>query len=218
MLNQLVRLLPKPYAIQEKDGKATLPAVFSETQEIFSRLGRKFWPGPLTIYVKTERDFVPVHRFQGNSYISITNPSHPLTNRMLKGASSRDRIVIAFPSSRKNDYLTKASEICSYYSSRSSSENTTIHVLNGEDKRELFSVPTCQCKPLSGSLWIDETSRTIYIRGSKNDDGPDILNKKCVTRAIRCLSPSPTEDERLKNRNRVITAVLCKWDVSDQRS
>lgn len=217
-LNRLVRLLPKPYAIQEKDGNATLPAVFSETQEIINHLGRKFWPGPLIMHVKTDRGFLPAHQAKENSYISISNPSHPLTNRMLKGASSVGRIVAAFPSLRKNDYMTNASEVCAYYSSQLPSENTTIHVLNGEDKRELFSVPTCQCKPLSGSLWIDDTSRTIYIRGNKTDDVTDILSENSVKRAVRCLSPSPTEDERLKNRNRVITAVLCKWRVSDQRS
>mmetsp|Transcript_18979 Transcript_18979/g.28141 ORF Transcript_18979/g.28141 Transcript_18979/m.28141 type:complete len:363 (+) Transcript_18979:41-1129(+) len=217
-LNRLVRLLPKPYAIQEKDGKATLPAVFSELQEIVSRLGRKFWPGPLIMHVKTDRGFLPTRHAEGDSYISISNPSHPLTNRMLTGASSLGRILATFPSLRKNDYMTNASEVCSYYSSKLPSENTTIHVLNGEDKRELFSVPTCQCKPLSGSLWIDDTSRTIFIRGSKANEDTDIFNVNCVKRAVRCLSPSPTEDERLKNRNRVITAVLCKWKVSDQRS
>jgi len=236
MLNRLVHLLQKPYAILQKDGKSTPPVVFSETQEIFHRLGGKFWPGPLKMYLKTKsKDLFQPFRNNNNSkltddndeksyYVAISNPSHPLANRVLKEVSSLGRIMVALPSLQKQGSCnTKALDVCTHHSLQFLSEKHSIHVLNGEDKRELFSVPTCQCKPWKGSLWIDTASRTIYIRGKHDVD--DFLSESNVIQAVRCNISTffPTEennnnDERRNNRRRVITAVLCKWKVIDERS
>ena len=214
-----IRILPftqKPYAIKETDGKATAQVVFSEQKEVVSRLAKKFWPGPLTVYLRTDdKCSLPSQSADGMTYVGVSNPSHPLTNRLLKEAASEERVVVAIPSLRSAQYMTKAADVCSHYASQfcTDKDKHAIHVLNGEDKRELFSVPTCQYeKPCNYSLWIDDSCRTVYIRGIQDDT----LTARHVLRAI--LSAAPTQDERLKNRNRVITAVLRKWKVVDRRS
>jgi tRNA A37 threonylcarbamoyladenosine synthetase subunit TsaC/SUA5/YrdC len=224
MLDRLMPFAQKPYAIQEKDGKASAPVVFSEHREVLIRLAKKFWPGPMAMYMRTDSESLPIQSVGGKTYVGVSNPSHPLTNRLLNEASSNSRIVVGKPAFRansctinkKNPYMTKAAEVCSYYASQFLTEKHTVHVLNGEDKREPFAVPTCQYgTPCSYSLWIDETCRTVYIRGKQED--PSVLQEGSILRAIGSISSSPTEDERTKNRLRVTTAVLRRWKVVDER-
>lgn len=201
-------------------------------------------------------------------YVGISNPSHPLTNRLLKETFSPEsyphapqRVVVATAvrtnSCGTNRFMTKADDVCSHFASQVSpaSEPATkppqqhpvvIHVMNGEDKRELFSVPTCQYgKPHPYSLWIDDGARVVYIRGSHSESGVDTARrqpqhqdvattttsattpgsvagvvKAVLTSAVASTSSSPstTNDNRLQNRNRVIAAVLRKWKVVDQRT
>jgi hypothetical protein len=289
-LATLERVLPfahKPYAIHEKDGTSSPPVVFSEQKEVLSRLAKKFWPGPLMIYLNQQQTgakhhcsdgsaIVPCFCVNGSSsggkqnYVGVSNPSHPLTNRLLKEASSSEshptapqRIVVATTirtnSGGTNRFMTKADDVCSHFASQFSpvTEPATkqpqhhplvVHVMNGEDKRELFSVPTCQYgKPFPYSLWIDEGARVVYIRGSHSESGggtarrqpqhPDaaattpgsvaVVVKAVLTSVASSASsssssssssPSAMNDKRLQNRNRVIAAVLRKWKVVDQRT
>lgn len=226
-LDRLITFAQKPYAIQQKDGNATTPVVFSEHREVLVRLAKKFWPGPMAMYVRTDSNSLPVQSSSsdGKTYVGVSNPSHPLTNRLLKEASSASRIVVGKPAFRtitnvgknnSNAYMTKAAEVCNHYASQFFTEKQTVHVLNGEDKRELFSVPTCQYGgPCSYSLWIDESCRTVYIRGKH--DVPTVMRERSILRAIGSVSASPGQDERAMHRLRVMTAVLRKWKVVDER-
>ena len=282
-LTTLERTLPfahKPYAIHERDGTSSPPVVFSEQKEVLGRLAKKFWPGPLIIYLNQQQmvgqndcgggsKVLPwLFSVKGNSsgakqyYVGVANPSHPLTNRILKEASSSEphapqRVVLATAvrtnSGGTNRYMTKADDVCSHFASqfRPDSEPSTkqpqqqhpivVHVMNGEDKRELFSVPTCQYgKPYPYSLWIDDCARVVYIRRNHSEGGDDTASrqpqpedattpgsvavtiKAVLTSMASCLSssssPSTKDDKRLQNRNRVIAAVLRKWKVVDQRT
>ena len=292
-LTTLERALPfahKPYAIHERDGTSSPPVVFSEQKEVLGRLAKKFWPGPLMIYLNQQQmvghndcgggsKVVPwLFSVKGCSssgkqyYVGVSNPTHPLTNRLLREASSSEphapqRVVLATAvrtnSGGTNRYMTKADDVCSHFASQFSpdSEPSTkqtqqpqqqdplvVHVMNGEDKRELFSVPTCQYgKPYPYSLWIDDCARVVYIRGNHSEGIGDtarrqsqpenatisstnaatsgsvaVAVKAVLTSVASCLSssssPSTTDDKRLQNRNRVVAAVLRKWKVVDQRT
>lgn len=48
-----------------------------------------------------------------------------------------------------------------------SDSDTTVSILNGEEQRELFSVPTCEYgQPVPVSLWVDGAKRTVVISRS----------------------------------------------------
>jgi hypothetical protein len=256
-MERMLSFPQKPYAIQEKDGKAASPpVVFSEQKEVLRRIAKKFCPGPIIIYLNAKDSWpsVPLHSVDGVKYLGISNSSHPLTNRLLKEVSSEDRVVVAKPTFRNNGahikYMTNAHDVCAHYSSQSTIVNKqTVHVLNGEDKRELFSVPTCHYKePYKYSLWINDSIRTVFIRGAPR--GSDDTTKATVVQAMLLattpISSSNTtttstssnnnnnnnnnnnrqgvgrdddnDDLRLKNRNRVMTAVMRQWKVVDQRT
>ena len=55
-LERMLSFPQKPYAIQEKDGKASPPVVFSEQKEVFRRIAKKFCPGPIVIYLNANPD------------------------------------------------------------------------------------------------------------------------------------------------------------------
>lgn len=249
-LERMLSFPQKPYAIQEKDGKASPPVVFSEQKEVFRRIAKKFCPGPIVIYLNAKDRWpsVPLHSIDGVKYVGVSNSSHPLTNRLLKEVSSEDRVVVAMPAFRNNGtpikYMTNAHDVCVHYSSQSNVNTTnnkqTIHVLNGEDKRELFSVPTCHYgEPYKYSLWINDSIRTVFIRGAPRDGSND-TTKATVVQAMLLASTTlsssnnnknnsssngqgvgrddDNDDMRLKNRNRVMTAVMRQWKVVDQRT
>ena len=240
-LERLLSFPQKPYAIQEKDGKASPPVVFSEPKEVLKRIAKKFWPGPIVVYLESKGKLpsVPLHSVDGVEYLGISNSSHPLTKRLLQETSSDNRVVIATPSFRNVGpqmfkYMTKAEDVCAHFTSHSSIKKQTVHVLNGEDKREHFCVPTCHYKePYKYSLWIQDSTRTVFIRGAPRSTDDKDATKAAVVRAMllattttltsvgvedsSCDDTTDSENLRLKNRNRVMTAVLRQWKVVDQR-
>jgi hypothetical protein len=107
--------------------------------------------------------------------------------------------------------------------------------VNGEDKRELFTVPPCQ-HSCSISLWIDDTTRTIHAFGKESSAVP--FSVKQIERLLqddtddqdgfewlpRGATDSPIIGPRqakspgdiqhnVDGRHRVIRAVLRKWKV-----
>jgi len=236
-----------------REGNATV-ILFSEVKEVLRRLMKRFCPSPLIIYLKTSVHTQPstllniattrTEREESN-YVAISNPSHPLVNRVIKETSvshlsvkEEKKIIVGVPSLKHDDgnnlsYITKAAEVSSSKLASSAQETSAnIHVLNGEDKQEAFSVPTCQYgKPFCSSLWIDESSRTLHIRGkhsnndrhqetqksrSKSNNVIDITEQQ-VLRAIRHNSTISTNAKK-NYRNRVIFSVLFKWKVTDERT
>jgi hypothetical protein len=120
-----------------------------------------------------------------------------------------------------------------------------IVVVNGEDNRESFSVPTCQYgNPCPASLVIDGENRTIHLirrrhpaSEGKTEDGEkdNVLTKNSVYRAL--LKPASSRHGRSFSFNRsnstysqdsikeqkgdstsidrVITAVLSRWKIRE---
>jgi hypothetical protein len=105
-----------------------------------------------------------------------------------------------------------------------------IYVVDGEDTRESFSVPTCQYGEIHPvSLVIDGDNRTIrLIRRSSvtvpskgaGDEGPLVVSKATVRRAL--LNPTSFRSldigaEKKRDNtdtiDRVISAVLSRWTI-----
>lgn len=108
----------------------------------------------------------------------------------------------------------------------------SIFIVDGEDNRESFSVPTCQYgKPHPVSLVIDGDNRTIHLL--RLNHGPDakelagvtiketLLTKDAVYRAL--LKPTSSRAHpHMKQKtgesasiDRVITAVLSRWKIQE---
>jgi len=233
----------RPYAIQQKDvatSESSPVVFFSEAEEVLRRLAMKFWPGPMIIYANTEnKSLLPLASKKDNSnYVAISSPSHPLAKRILReGYSSMklgdtNRVLVGSLScggsssttTNGSYYLTKASDVSRRVASKfaySSEDNNkhVAHVIDGEETRELFSVPTCQYgQPCPSSLWIDEPSRTLYIRGK--DTFGDIakdMSEDSLKKLLLLASQCNTTYENQTYTDKVVSAVLFKWKVVDER-
>lgn len=110
-----------------------------------------------------------------------------------------------------------------------------IYVVDGEDTRESFSVPTCQYGEIHPvSLVIDGENRTIHLihrrsssatvpskgAAEESDKGPLVISKATVRRAL--LNPASfrsldvSTEKKVDNNDtidRVISAVLSRWAV-----
>ena len=106
-----------------------------------------------------------------------------------------------------------------------------VHVLNGEDRRELFSHATCEFGPDAFvALIVDDECRTIRIIKRLDPNGIDRHTNVCTATVIRALlrtSPqltplSPAKGEKqdpavaASAGARVITAVLRRWKASEE--
>lgn len=78
---------------------------------------------------------------------------------------------------------------------------SSIQILHGEEKREIFSVPTCQFQDEWLECWIVQETRTVVLKGKSQRMLPELQH---------LLRAAPT-------KNRVIQSVLCRWKVVDQR-
>lgn len=89
---------------------------------------------------------------------------------------------------------------------------TTVYVLNGEDKREMFSVPTCQFKyEAPVSLVINDRRRTIRIVRQSQHKGVtvDVRSSDVLAALLR----QPKGPGKNSTNVEVVTAVLRKWTV-----
>lgn len=227
-IESFVKFRRRPYAVKEQDGSPSRPTCFSEAQEVLRRLATKLWPSPLSIYVPVTpgtESMLPnqlLHSEGGNQqFLCLEHPSHPLTSKVLKNLESSRGLVVGMPvRNSKRQCLTNASEASAHFLTHFGREKRIVYVLNGEDRRELFSVPPCQHgRPPSCSLWIDVSARAVYIRGERDDNSTTELKKK-IHKALSAnpVTGSASEvSDKTRNRYRVVTAVLRKWSAVDQR-
>jgi len=93
-------------------------------------------------------------------------------------------------------------------------EGGSVFIVNGEDNREMFSVPTCQYgKSHPISLVIDGDNKTIHlIRHAKDQASP--VTKDSVYSAL--IKPDTNNKEKkgdTSSIDRVISAVLSRWKI-----
>ena len=192
------------YAMKRPDGNATRPVRLNEAQQVLQRLAQRYWPGPMPIYMNAPSTRLPEELLVKAPFESTTMfaplscPSHPLTGRVLAEvhATQQDVVVIGTATTH-----TTARDVCT----SSSSSTKSLHVLFGEDKRELFSVPTCHFGRQCGvSLWIDAHDKTVHICG---DSREDMVHVSIPTIQNVLLGVSTD------TRTRLIAAVLLKWKI-----
>jgi len=154
-------------------------------------------------------------------YVGMRCPSHPIARKILlqsygqsegKLTSRLKGAIIGIDSSKT------CRDVCENLHSTKMA-NTRVHVVNGEDCREQFSVPPCQFGDLpSVSLVIDTPSRTVYLLRDKSqhekDQKPATPSYFDVT--MHQVSNALCQSIDCKNvKNRVIAAVMSKWKVAE---
>ena len=162
-------------------------------------------------------------------FIGFRCPSHPLTVRVQKqlqqsstcsplvlvGSSVREGSAIGetiegtiegYSSSSDSSIslasspLLKAKDVIRKFGESISSLDSTVRVLQGEERKEIFAVPTCQFEDVVLECWIDAPSRQITLKG----------RSKRTVQARHVLTPSNT-------KNAVLRSVLQHWKVVDER-
>ena len=208
-VDSLLNLKQSPYAIRLAPGKATSPVRLNEARQVLCKLALKYWPGPIQMYMSVKEDEcnIPPSLFQSfrqTTYIPLSCPSHPLLGRVLTEVKTRfgaEHAVIGSPTSH-----TSARDVCD------DANFPDMHVLFGEDKREIFHVPTCsfgrQCKV---SLWIHAEERIVYIVGCKEESVVQVSPTSLTSALLQMSNPNNVEQ-------RVVCAVLKKWKIVDQRT
>ena len=175
-------------------------------------------------------------------YVGIRCPSHPLAQCILKEAKVPIFAITAYNSDTSKPLLqavhvrdmysdrigdtndSNSTELLSdnenvlirdmdeYESSLSSTSLLPMYVLNGEDKREIFTVSTCELAGESTVIKIDETRNAVIIL--REGVGP---SKEHLKRALYRLPTSSTSNGGKISSSQLITTALLrkKWKVVD---
>lgn len=177
--------------------------------------------------------------------IGMRCPSHPLARRVLaevyndqdgKKAHSpqkaRKRIpgaVLGFNASIEGPLPFSCKDVCSnllaiqdsHKLAINSAYKPTIHVMNGEDRREMFHVPASQYGQSSSvSMLVDAQNRKVFILRKKSNLGSNSVNGD-VDASIEDVQRAlyhQNIDEPGSVKSRAITAVMRKWQVCESET
>ena len=131
--------------------------------------------------------------------------------------------------------VTSASDVSDAMSSRIQSNSSSAYgqednggklsIVDGEDNRERFSVPTCQYgKPHPVSLVIDGDNKTIHLIHRDSSDKEASVTRDSIYRALvkpasnssnSFMSNDTTIKEKKTSIDRVISAVLSRWKIEE---
>ena len=200
----------------------------SEGREVFERLADAFWPGALTIVANaTWKSMGENHKLlfeaskKATSFrLGIRCPSHPLAQCILK--ESKTPVFVAENSHNlftakdvfKEQVLAKKHNFpdsdptlgLDDFDNGSDKEPSILYIVNGEDKREIFTVPTCDLAGEPTVVEIDDEHNRVIIL--KKGVGP---SKERIQRALTRL---PGDVQNISNSQLITTALIRKkWKV-----
>ena len=200
---------------------------------------------PLSALTQKSALFQSTNDEDDTQFIGMRCPSHPLARRVLAEVyneqddtkahtpqKARKRIpgaVLGFNASIEGPLPFSCRDVCSNLLSIQDSQKLatngtykpTVHVMNGEDRREMFYVPACQYGQSSSvSLVIDAPNRKVFILRtnshlSGNEPSPDVgTSIEGVRRALH----HEIADEPGSVKSKAITAVMRKWQVCESNT
>jgi hypothetical protein len=205
-MDQLLDFPKKAYAIKQNPKKC---CALNESRLIFQKLADQFWPGPVHLYLAPQ-SFAPdgliQTSFSGRQFIGFRCPSHPLAVKVLKQVHQKSRepaVLVGAPIVHDGTKVLRARDVAKkILQSPQLDSDLRIQILHGEERREIFAVPTCQFQDEWLECWLVPDKRTIVLRGK---------SKRDVIPQLKEVLRSPT------NKNRVICSVLQRWKVADHR-
>jgi len=210
-------LPPRHYAMRDKKGKIASLHTFSEPVQVLKRIASKVWPGPLSIHVSCSDTADPslTIRRHGVDYVKLRCPCHPLAVKVYQEYERQtqvdaEAVLVGLALQEETNYVTTAASVVAHSSPGGSI--CPAAVLNGEERKEIFAVPTCEHeKPWPVSLWVDGNTRSITIVG-KQPENTSVMPFMAshIRQALRQVPKSKSVKDRM------IQAVLCKWNVEHE--
>jgi hypothetical protein len=196
---------------------------FNESRHVFQRLADHFWPGPVLIYIKPQSS-APFPLFHGaDNYVGFRCPSHPLTVKVIRqinrqvndpdhASEDLPKVIVGSPVSHLNQdnfFLYKGEQVIKNFAFMHRKDHeeqpgeSAIQVLQGEETKEIFSVPTCQFRSKWLECWIDPDTRSVIIRGK---------SPRNIKQLEDLLRKAPN------TKNRIVQSVMCQWKIVDERN
>jgi len=191
---------------------------FSEGKIVLNRLVSNFWPGPFVIFVPTKDDattrlpseiLIKVESSGSfKSFVGLRCPSHPLARRLIKATKNPIVTFSALTSADTTSVCSSAAEVQTALQRATTSRKLIVPCINGEDKREVFAVPTCELGIPSTVVLIEEGKRQIHIL--RNEAANKITPTDIQQALLRnCNADIKEQDQRYQT----LRAVLMKWKV-----
>lgn len=228
----LKKIVPKrPYALRTSPPQSPTSTItkrqlppepseihtFSEGKIVFSRLASNLWPGTATIYLlysakdETNLDEHVKYLATEDGYLCFRSPSHPLALKALKLSSKDANFMVLL--GRPMLQVTAADQVPPHADHVSA-------VMNGEERRETFCVPTCEHGNDQPSLFIDTRKRTITIRNGKQSlttlsraQVVSYLQRRNRRSSLVPPSSPSSQSCELSKREKLVEAVLGRWKV-----
>lgn len=126
--------------------------VDGEAFEVFSLLGKSFWPGPLTLIVRAAA-CIPGIITANTGMVGIRSPSHPIAQLLLREA----QVPVAAPSANLFGHVspTRAEHVIKDLGNRG------VHVINGDSEEYLSH--TCVHGIESTVAKLDVEKKTVFV-------------------------------------------------------
>lgn len=235
-------LQPRHYALRQGD-KAAQICSFSETHQVLRRLAAKLWPGPCIVHlsVAAGQAAAPdlLHYRHHQAYIALRSPCHPLAVKVCQEYERcEDQNTEAH---NKNTSIATVlvgrplvGDTCEFVTTAGTAGTCGTRVdsvLNGEERREIFAVPTCEYKrPWPIQIWINSNERHIAIVHSSTtstttaaaDTTLVLCNAATVLKSIQSracgTSTRSKKTPKALFKERMVQAVLHKWKVVDEHA
>jgi hypothetical protein len=129
-------------------------------------------------------------------------------------------LLVGWPMVLENRFVTAASQV-----EESDSTTAVTAVLNGEERRERFAVPTCQHgQPWTESIWIDTDRRLIRLvkpahhRYSPDSVAAGVTPTTGVVTDTMLMQALRSDKQPKTNKERIIQAVMLKWKIVTEYS
>eukprot|EP00934_Nitzschia_sp_Nitz4_P009481 Nitzschia sp. Nitz4//scaffold79_size90958//27754//29011//NITZ4_005016-RA/size90958-augustus-gene-0.175-mRNA-1//-1//CDS//3329558222//9471//frame0 len=208
-IKHIDRLLDFPKKAFATKQNPSLHCTINETRLLFQKLADQFWPGPVILFVPSQPsspDCLIRNLSQNRQYIGFRSPSHPLAVKVLKQVyqdTEEPFVLVGSPIQKDEKKLLRARDVASKYLQSHPIQSTSkVAILHGEERKEIFAVPTCQFQDTWMECWIVPDKRAIILKGKNNRD----------------VIPKLKESLRdAKEENRVVKSILRHWIVDDQR-
>ena len=149
------RPLTDPLIVHILNFSSALPLISlsEEEKKVFESLTKEFWPGPLTLIVRSSH-LIPPAVTARTGFVGVRAPAHFLARRLLEECG----LPIAAPSANRFGHVspTKASHVLADLGCKG------VHVLNGEEENTTEG-QSCQFGIESTVLKVDGATRTLSI-------------------------------------------------------
>lgn len=241
-------------SLEGRESTASLVSLSSEVSDCDVQESPTFPSIPIlpeSILMNSNDLHIPIGEKEQNSlFVGLRCPSHPITRRILAGAYGQDkeikhsrlnRAVVGIDAIDVNkgsnarmvtckDVVESLSSFHRCNEDERQSHNLRFNVMDGEEKRDVFCVPTCQFSTLSSvSLVIDTPRRTVILirdrsqmRKEKKNAVSPVLSTPSSSKfeihaddVMRALNAS-RNNEVGNVKTRAIAAVMGKWHVVEK--